>query len=70
MKHNSGVPEEVVKGPEGFGSRLTGNRMPKKKAVIIARAAIQGYVASQYRLGIAYESGKGEDQSFSTPTLV
>ncbi len=67
-KRNTNVPERVVAwDTEGLRLLLTGKSDNEKQGCeLFRRAAIQGYAASQYRLGYCYESGEGEEQSFST----
>jgi TPR repeat protein len=67
-KRNASVPGQVVAW-DTEGLRLLLTRKPdaqKQGCELFRRAAIQGYAASQYRLGYCYESGEGEAQSFST----
>jgi TPR repeat protein len=59
--------EVVALDTEGLRLLLTENPDAERKACeLFRRAALKGYVASQYRLGYCYETGRGVDQSFST----
>lgn len=65
--HSSNAPEKVVAwDTEGLRLLLTGNPEAERQACeLFRRAALEGYAGSQYRLGYCYETGRGEDQSFS-----
>ncbi|HZR31738.1 MAG TPA: tetratricopeptide repeat protein [Terriglobales bacterium] len=64
----SNTPERIVAwDTEGLRLLLTGKPESERQACeLFRRAALEGYAASQYRLGYCYEAGLGEDQSFST----
>lgn len=67
-KRDAHLPEQVLAwDTEGLRLLLTGKSEDQKQGCeLLRRAAIQGFAASQYRLGYCYESGQGEEQSFST----
>jgi TPR repeat protein len=65
---NANLREKLVAwDTEGLRLLLTGKPDAQKQGCeLFRRAALEGDAASQYRLGYCYESGKGEEQSFST----
>ena len=67
-KRDAGLSEQIVTwDTDGLRLLLSGKSDAQKQGCeLFRRAAIQGYAASQYRLGYCYESGEGEEQSFST----
>jgi hypothetical protein len=66
-RQKSGVPEEIVAwDKEGLRLLLTEKAEEERKGCeLFRRAALKGYAPSQYRLGYCYQSGQGEEQSFS-----
>jgi hypothetical protein len=67
-KRNANVPEKLVTwDAEGLRLLRTGTSDAEKQGCeLFRRAALEGYAASQYRLGYCYESGKGAEENFST----
>jgi len=67
-KRSANVPEKlVVWDVEGLRLLLTGKPEAEKQGCeLFRRAALEGYAPSQYRLGYCYESGRGEEHSYST----
>lgn len=66
-RQKSGVPHEIMAWDvEGLRLLLTDNVEEERKGCeLFRRAALKGYAPSQYRLGYCYQSGQGEEQSFS-----
>jgi TPR repeat protein len=67
-QQNADGPEKFVTwDTEGLRLLLTDKPEAEKQGCeLFRRAALEGYPASQYRLGYCFETGKGEEQSFST----
>ena len=67
-RRNANAPEKLVTwDAEGLRLLLSGKADAEKQGCeLFQRAALEGYSPSLYRLGYCYESGRGEEQSFST----